>query len=143
MLEEEQEEVKNEINEDFVIVISSSSEGNEYSPRKHSSKDLISNLICHIRRDTRSVAGILYIIGTLFGLIGFVLGVIHVNNMIREESKVRIEFVLISFFLMLNFFLKIYFMWPRALARIVIILFSVGFAAAFITYTVLYVSLSK
>lgn len=143
MLEEEKEEIKNEINEDFVIVISSSSEGNEYSPRKHSSKDLISNLICHIRRDARSVAGILYIIGTLFGLIGFILGVIHVNNMIREESKVRIEFVLISFFLMLNVLLKIFFMWPRALTRIVTILFSVGFAAAFITYTVLYVSLSK
>jgi hypothetical protein len=133
-----EEEIKDE---DFVIIITSQKleeETNSVIGTKATMKDLVLRLISHIRRDLRSVEGVLYIIGTVFGFIGFLLGIIHANKIIHDESKVEIEFVLISLFLMLNFSLKIYFMWPRALARVIVIIFSLGWALAFVTYTELY-----
>jgi len=145
-----EEEIKDE---DFVMIITSQKLEEDAIGTKATMKDSCamffnltvsvavkscSALISHIRRDLRSVAGVLYIIGTVFGFIGFVLGVIHANKIIHDESKVEIEFVLISLFLMLNFSLKICFMWPRALARVIVIIFSLGWALAFVTYTELY-----
>jgi len=133
-----EEEIKDE---DFVIIITSQKleeESDSMIGTKTTFLEKVQRLISHIRRDIRSVAGVLYIIGTVFGLIGFILGVIHANKIIHNESKVEIEFVLISLFLMMNFSLKIYFMWPRALARVVVIIFSLGWASAFVTYTELY-----
>ena len=133
-----EEEIKDE---DFVIIIKSQKlEEEPVIGTNATMKDLGLKLISHIRQDLRSVAGILYIIGTVFGFIGFVLGVIHANKIIHDESKVEIEFVLISLFLMLNFLLKIYYMWPRALARVIVIIFSLGWALAFVTYTELLLS---